>query len=123
MATSTVDWPRWIESFTESRALTSARVFWAIAQMAPLSLALLTFRPVEMRFWVVVSSVLVVLRFCRAIIAPTLVLMLFVAMVQSPFLRETPPFWWGSAIVFEPPVSDFSKNIVDQINKNRLNGR
>src|SRR5665647_2324495 len=32
MATSTVDWPRWIEFFTSSRAPMSDREFWAMAQ-------------------------------------------------------------------------------------------
>src|SRR5437867_1555530 len=44
-----------------------------MAQMAPLSLAEPTLRPVLMRSWVVESCMPVALRFWRAIIAPTLV--------------------------------------------------
>ena len=72
-----LDWPRWMESFTESSAEMSEREFWAMAQMAPLSLAVATFRPVEIRFWLVASCPLVAFRLCRAIIAPRLVLTLF----------------------------------------------
>src|SRR5687768_2935535 len=77
MATSTVETPRCRDSRTASRDREVARWFWAIAQMAPLSLALLMRLPVLIRAWVVVSSLLVALRFCSATIAPMLVLTLF----------------------------------------------
>src|SRR5258707_15385940 len=56
-----------------------------MAQMAPLSLAEPTFRPVEMRSWVVESCMPVALRFCRAIIAP--------ALVFTESIRVVLPFW------------------------------
>src|ERR1700761_606966 len=56
--------------FSESEV---ARWFCAIAQTAALSFADETFRPVLIRFWVVIRSDWVWLRFCSATIAPTLV--------------------------------------------------
>ncbi len=41
-ATSTTDWPRWSDDITELSAWDSERWFWAMAQMAGLSLALAT---------------------------------------------------------------------------------
>src|SRR3954471_5524971 len=49
MATSMVDWPRCSDDLTEFRALDCERCDWAMAQMAPLSLAEATFLPVLMR--------------------------------------------------------------------------
>src|ERR1043166_4773381 len=48
-------------------------MFWAMAKVAPLSLAVATFRPVLMWVWVACSSLSVLLRYCNAIIAPLLV--------------------------------------------------
>ena len=59
--------------------------FLAVAQIAPLSLALATFLPVLMRCWTVESSELVEFRFCSAISAPAFVLMLFIAITKGPF--------------------------------------
>ena len=56
-------------------------------QMAPLSLAEETDRPVEIRFWVVCSSEAVMLRFCSAMMAPVLVLMLFVDITSRPLFQ------------------------------------
>ena len=72
VATSMVDWARCSDCLTESRDREVARWFWAMAQMAPLSLAVATARPVLMRFWVTASDASVALRFCRAIRAPGL---------------------------------------------------
>ena len=49
-ATSTVEIERWRESLTAFSAPEFERWFWAMAQTAPLSLALATFRPVLIRF-------------------------------------------------------------------------
>src|SRR4051794_37956065 len=49
-----------------------------MAQMAPLSFALPTFRPVLIRLWVVASSVWVAFKFCSATMAPTFVFTLFI---------------------------------------------
>jgi len=47
---TTVEIERWRESLTAFRAPEFERWFWAMAQTAPLSLALATFRPVLIRF-------------------------------------------------------------------------
>ncbi len=49
MATSTVDWARCSESLTAFRDIEVARWFWAMAQTAPSSFALATFKPVLIR--------------------------------------------------------------------------
>ena len=66
------------QKFIESGAGELAKKFTteAIAKMAPLSLALETFRPVLTRFWTVSSSRLVAFRLCSATRAPLFVLML-----------------------------------------------
>ena len=93
-ATSTVEIERDRDSLTAFSAPESERWFWAMAQMAPLSLALATFRPVLMRVWVVLSSEFVLLRFCSATMAPTLVLTEFIGMIV------VLPFWSGSRRFF-----------------------
>src|SRR5579875_605366 len=75
-ATSTVDCPRCSEEVTESSAAICERWVWAMAQVAPSSLALATFRPVLIWFCASVSWDSVLLRFCSAINASALVLML-----------------------------------------------
>ena len=69
-----------------------ARWFWAMAQMAPLSLAEDTFWPVLMRFWTVCSADCVALRFCSATRALEFVLMLFA-------MRATPYFGVSDAVL------------------------
>ena len=69
-ATSTMDWPRWIELRTASCEAAAARWDVAMAKIAPLSLADETFMPVLMRFWVRSNSELVLFRFCSAMDAP-----------------------------------------------------
>ena len=54
-ATSMVEDARFSESLTASRDETVERWLWAMAQVAPSSLALPTFKPVLMRFSVVCS--------------------------------------------------------------------
>ena len=68
----------------------AARWFWAIAQTAPLSMAESIRLPVLIRDWVVLNASLVALRFCRATIAPTLVLIEFGMLIL--FLRDRPSF-------------------------------
>src|SRR5690606_39215960 len=58
-----------------------------MAQIEPLSLAEPIFSPVLIRDWTVASSLLVLDRFWRAIIAPTFVLTLFSAMARSSFFK------------------------------------
>ena len=53
LATSMIDWPVCSEDFTASSEEMVARSFWAMAQIAPLSFALATCRPVETMFWAV----------------------------------------------------------------------
>ncbi len=50
LATSMIDWPVCSEDFTASREEMVARSLWAMAQIAPLSFALATSRPVETMF-------------------------------------------------------------------------
>src|SRR6185437_13057856 len=76
LATSMIDWPVCSEDFTASSAPTVARSPCAMAQMAPLSLALATAMPVDTMFWADCSCWLVWLRFASAISAPELVLTL-----------------------------------------------
>src|SRR5258708_2744652 len=59
---------------TASKALRSERMPWAIEKSEALSCGPVTFRPVEMRFCVVVNDDWVMSRFDSATIAPTLVL-------------------------------------------------
>src|SRR5215813_11749976 len=66
MATSMVDCARLRLSFTESRDVFLPCMVWAIDQIAPLSLAVLIFLPVEMMFWVSFSEVCVFDRLDRA---------------------------------------------------------
>ena len=66
MATSVIDVARLRLALTADRAPMSALCPWAIDQTAALSLALLIFSPVETRSWVMPSSSLVLLRFCKA---------------------------------------------------------
>ena len=53
-----------------------------MAQIAPLSLAEETFKPVEIRFWVVARAEEVEFRFCRAVSAEPLVMMLLLTVLS-----------------------------------------
>ena len=96
---SITDLPLFSESFTASKA-----EFWffcvsAMAQMAPLSLAVATFSPVEMRFWVVESAMLVAFKFSSATKALWLVLMLFTGVAPHPCGRRASASpRWGAAL-------------------------
>ena len=70
MPTSAIDCWRSRLFIVASRAL--ALAFWvlAMAQTAPLSLALATFRPVVTRFWTLSSSRLVAAKLWAATMAP-----------------------------------------------------
>ena len=65
---------RTIDEITAFKELDVALWLWAIAHMAPLSLADPTRLPVLMRFWVCANSMLEALRFCRAMRAPTFII-------------------------------------------------
>ncbi len=77
-ATSAIEVARSRLCFTAPSAPTSARWVWAMAQIAALSLAPWTFRPVETRLCTSARRLFVVVRFCSAICAATLVWTLFV---------------------------------------------
>ncbi|KQV70985.1 hypothetical protein ASC70_05130 [Caulobacter sp. Root343] len=77
----------------------------AMAQMAPLSLALPTFLPVLMRCWTVCSSAFVAFRFCRAIRAPLFVLMLFSAMTKQLLFEVFRRHFDGRWAFYPRPVS------------------
>ncbi|MNE34517.1 hypothetical protein D3C80_1282430 [compost metagenome] len=68
---------------TDSSAPESARWFWAMAQVAALSLAPWTLSPVFTRLWVAASLLFVELRFWSAMSADALVSTLLV-MASSP---------------------------------------
>src|ERR1700761_6271616 len=85
MATSMVDCARFRLSITESRESTLPCMVLAMDQIAPLSLALLIFLPVEMMLWVDCRSICVEPRFWRATRADAFVLMLLGALVVFPF--------------------------------------
>ena len=72
----TLTGPRATEFLTASSEAMSARWLVAMAKIAPLSLAVETFRPVFTRFCATFRSRFVAFRFCRAMRAPALVLML-----------------------------------------------
>ena len=82
-ATSEIEVARLRLMVTASRAPMSARCPCAMAQTDALSLALLTAKPVLIRFWVVLSVASVALRFCSAISAAALVLTLSTMVVLS----------------------------------------
>ena len=87
LATSAMEVARFRLSVTACSELTEARCFWAMAQTEALSLAVATFRPVEICPWVAVSESLVLLRFCSASSAETLVLTL-IDMSAGPLARS-----------------------------------
>src|SRR6185312_4315702 len=76
---------RLVVSSEVSEAARTLAFIWAIDHTAPLSLAVLIFLPVEMMFCVLCSSDCVTERFCRAVSADALVLMLLRAIAHIPF--------------------------------------
>ena|SRR5437879_5431737 len=89
---------------TEFSEPETARWPWAIAQTAALSLAEATFRPVLIRFSVVIKDDWVELRFCSATIAPTLVLTEN-AIGGGPFLRSSAVILTTVSVLLAFPIS------------------